>query len=89
MRAADSLQRRILVAFLLFGIGASVFFAVVAALAVEGIEVELVDKRLEAAVAWAAPRQAAGLDVDMPAGLRFHRNAAIPAPHPFSSYARV
>ena len=80
MRSADSLKRRILVAFLLFGIGASVFFAAVAAIAVEGIEVELVDKRLEAAVAWAAPRQAAGLDVDMPAGLRFHRNETIPAP---------
>ena len=80
MRPADSLKRRILVAFLLFGMGASVFFAAVAALAVEGIEVELVDKRLEAAVAWAAPRQAAGLDVDMPAGLRFHRDATIPAP---------
>jgi len=80
MRPADSLRRRIVVAFLLFGIGASVFFAMVAALAVEGIEVQLVDKRLEAAVAWAAPRQAAGLDVDMPAGLRFHRDAQIPAP---------
>jgi len=80
MRPADSLRRRIVVAFLLFGIGASVFFAFVAALAVEGIEVQLVDKRLEAAVAWAAPRQAAGLDVDMPAGLRFHRDAQIPAP---------
>jgi len=80
MRPADSLRRRIVVAFLLFGIGASVFFALVAALAVEGIEVQLVDKRLEAAVAWAAPRQAAGLDVDMPAGLRFHRDAHIPAP---------
>ncbi|CAN7591734.1 ATP-binding protein [Massilia sp. LjRoot122] len=78
MKSADSLQRRIIVAFLLFGIGASVCFALIAALAVEGIEVELVDKRLEAAVAWAAPRQAAGLDVDMPAGLRFHRGAAIP-----------
>ncbi|NNG22316.1 sensor histidine kinase [Telluria aromaticivorans] len=80
MKSADSLQRRIVVAFLLFGIGASSFFAVVAALAVEGIEVQLVDKRLEAAVAWAAPRQTAGLDVDMPAGLRFHRNGTIPAP---------
>lgn len=80
MRPADSLKRRIVVAFVLFGLGASAFFAVVAAIAVEGIEVQLVDKRLEAAVAWAAPRQAAGLDVDMPAGLRFHRNAAIPAP---------
>ena len=80
MRPADSLRRRIVVAFLWVGIGASVFFAMVAALAVEGIEVQLVDKRLEAAVAWAAPRQAAGLDVDMPAGLRFHRDAQIPAP---------
>ena len=80
MKSADSLQRRIVVAFLLFGIGASAFFAVIAALAVEGIEVQLVDKRLEAAVAWAAPRQAAGLDVDMPAGLRFHRDGEIPAP---------
>ena len=80
MRPADSLKRRIVVAFVLFGLGASSFFAVIAAIAVEGIEVQLVDKRLEAAVAWAAPRQAAGLDVDMPAGLRFHRNEAIPAP---------
>ncbi|RZA35014.1 MAG: HAMP domain-containing histidine kinase [Lysobacteraceae bacterium] len=80
MRPADSLKRRIVVAFVLFGLGASLFFAVIAAIAVEGIEVQLVDKRLEAAVAWAAPRQAAGLDVDMPAGLRFHRGAAIPAP---------
>ena len=80
MRPADSLRRRIVVAFLMFGGGASLFFAFVAALAVEGIEVQLVDKRLEAAVAWAAPRQAAGLDVDMPAGLRFHRGDTIPAP---------
>ncbi|SFC22655.1 sensor histidine kinase [Massilia yuzhufengensis] len=80
MRSADSLKRRIVVAFLLFGIGASGFFAIVAALAVEGIEVQLVDKRLEATVAWAAPRQAAGLDIDMPAGLRFQRNADIPTP---------
>jgi signal transduction histidine kinase len=80
MKRADSLKRRILAAFLLFSIGASAIFAVVAAVAVEGIEVHLVDERLAAAVAWAAPRQAAGLDVDMPAGLRFHRAPAIPAP---------
>ena len=80
MRPADSLKRRIVVAFVLFGLGASAFFAFVAAIAVEGIEVQLVDKRLEATVAWAAQRHAAGLDVDMPAGLRFHRNQAIPAP---------
>ena len=80
MKRSESLQRRILVAFLLFSIGASAIFAVVAAVAVEGIEVHLVDERLEAAAAWAAPREAAGLDVDMPDGLRFHRNAAIPVP---------
>jgi signal transduction histidine kinase len=79
MRPADSLRRRIVVAFVLFGLGASLFFAVVAAVAVEGIEVQLVDKRLESAVAWAAPRQAAGLDIDMPAGLRFHRSDTFPA----------
>ena len=80
MRPADSLKRRIVVAFVLFGLVASVFFAIIAAIAVEGIEVQLVDKRLEATVAWAAPRHAAGLDVDMPAGLRFHRNEEIPPP---------
>jgi len=80
MRPADSLRRRIVVAFVLFGLVASSFFAIIAAVAVEGIEVQLVDKRLEAAVAWAAPRQAAGLDVNMPAGLRFHRAGDIPAP---------
>ena len=80
MRPADSLRRRIVVAFVLFGLVASGFFAFIAAVAVEGIEVQLVDKRLEAAVAWAAPRQAAGLDVNMPAGLRFHREGNIPAP---------
>ncbi|MCA1245176.1 HAMP domain-containing sensor histidine kinase [Massilia sp. MS-15] len=80
MRRADSLKRRIVIAFVLFGLGASALFAAIAAIAVEGIEVQLVDKRLEAAVAWAAPRHTAGLDVDMPAGLRFQRGAAIPAP---------
>ncbi|WP_020655959.1 sensor histidine kinase [Massilia niastensis] len=80
MRRAESLRRRIVVAFLLFGLVSSVFFAVIAAAAVEGIEIQLVDNRLAAAAAWAAPRQAAGLSVDMPAGLRFHRNDAVPAP---------
>ena len=79
MRPADSLRRRIVVAFVLFGLVASAFFAIIAAIAVEGIEVQLVDKRLEATVAWAAPRHAAGMDVDMPVGLRFHRGEAIPA----------
>ena len=80
MARAESLRRRIVVAFLLFGLLSTVLFGVIAAVAVEGIEVQLVDNRLAAAAAWAAPRQAAGLGVDMPAGLRFHRNEAIPAP---------
>ncbi|MBQ5941723.1 HAMP domain-containing sensor histidine kinase [Massilia sp. AB1] len=80
MARAESLRRRIVVAFLLFGLVSTVLFGVIAAIAVEGIEVQLVDNRLAAAAAWAAPRQAAGLGVDMPAGLRFHRNEAIPAP---------
>jgi signal transduction histidine kinase len=80
MRPAESLRRRILGAFLLFGVVSSVFFALIFAVAVEGIEVHLVDNRLSAAAAWAAPRQAAGLGVDMPAGLRFHRNGDIPTP---------
>lgn len=80
MARAESLRRRIVVAFLLFGLVSTVLFGVIAAVAVEGIEVQLVDNRLAAAALWAAPRQAAGLGVDMPAGLRFHRGDAIPAP---------
>ncbi|MBQ5947766.1 HAMP domain-containing sensor histidine kinase [Massilia sp. ST3] len=80
MARAESLRRRIVVAFLLFGLVSTVLFGVIAAVAVEGIEVQLVDNRLAAAAAWAAPRQAAGLGVDMPSGLRFHRKDTIPAP---------
>ncbi|WP_273034482.1 sensor histidine kinase [Massilia timonae] len=78
MRQADSLSRPIVAAFLLFGIVLSVFFAVLAALAVEGIEVHLVDNRLAEVEKWARPREAAGLAADLPAGLRFHRGEEIP-----------
>jgi methyl-accepting chemotaxis protein len=78
MRQADSLSRPIVAAFLLFGIVLSVFFAVLAALAVEGIEVYLVDNRLAEVENWARPREAAGLAADLPAGLRFHRGEEIP-----------
>jgi signal transduction histidine kinase len=80
MRAVDSLKRRIVVAFLLFGLVSSIFFGVIAAVVVEGIEVHLVDNRLAAVAAWALPREVAGFSLDMPAGMRFHRNAGIPAP---------
>jgi signal transduction histidine kinase len=78
MRSPDSLRRRIVVAFLLFGLGSSLFFAVVAAIAVEGIEVRLVDDRLAEVAVWAAPRSGGGLPVEMPTGLSFHRGDAIP-----------
>lgn len=78
MSHPDSLRRRIVVAFLLFGLGSSLIFAIVAAIAVEGIEAHLVDNRLAEVAAWASPRSAGGLTVDMPAGLSFHRGEAIP-----------
>lgn len=80
MRAADSLSRRIVAAFILFGVVLSLFFAVLAALAVEGIEVYLVDNRLADVEKWALPRRAAGLQVDLPAGVRFHQGDEIPVP---------
>lgn len=78
MRQSDSLRRRIVVAFLAFGGVCTLFFAAIAAVGVEGIEVHLVDDRLTEVAAWAAPRYAAGMSVEMPAGLSFHRGDAIP-----------
>jgi signal transduction histidine kinase len=78
MRRSDSLRRRIVVVFVCFGIVLSVFFAIIATVAVEGIEMHLVDNRLNDVAKWALPRQAAGLAVDLPSGLRFHRGEAIP-----------
>ncbi|NML63279.1 HAMP domain-containing histidine kinase [Massilia sp. RP-1-19] len=78
MRPSDSLRRRIVVAFLAFGVVCTLFFTAIAAVGVEGIEVHLVDNRLTDVAAWAAPRHTAGMPVDMPAGLSFHRADAIP-----------
>ena len=78
MRPASSLSRPIVGAFILFGVVLSLFFAVLAALVVEGIEVHLVDERLAEVEKWARPRAAAGLPADLPAGLRFHRGDDIP-----------
>jgi signal transduction histidine kinase len=73
-----SLRRRISVAYLTFAAASSVFFAVIAALAVEGIEVKLVDERLEEVASWAGPRHAGGLPVEMPAGLSYFHGNGIP-----------
>ncbi len=80
MRPSNSLKRRIIVAYLLFALVASIFFAIIAAIAVEGIEVRLVDERLKEVAAWASPRHAAGLSVEMPAGLSFHHAEDTPPP---------
>src|SRR4051812_4217932 len=73
-----SLRRRIVVAYLAFAAAGILFFAGIAAVAVEGIEVKLVDERLQEVAAWASPRHAGGLPVEMPAGLSFHHDAEIP-----------
>ncbi|WBS03762.1 sensor histidine kinase [Pseudoduganella sp. SL102] len=78
LRKEDSLRKRITAAYLTFATVSSVFFAVIAALAVEGIEVRLVDERLEEVAAWAGPRHAGGLPVEMPAGLSYHLGNGIP-----------
>lgn len=78
MNKADSLRRRITVAYLTFAGVSSLFFAVIAAVAVEGIEVRLVDDRLEEVAAWAGPRYAGGLPVEMPAGVSYHHGNGIP-----------
>jgi len=78
MKKADSLRRRIVVAYMTFAVAVSAVFSVIAALAVEGIEGKLVDERLRDVAEWAAPRHAGGMPVQMPAGLTFHHGADIP-----------
>ncbi len=78
MRSAKSLRQRIISAYLLFTLAVCVFFGIVAAVAVEGIEVRLVDERLTEIAQWASPRHAGGLPVEMPAGVSFYHGDAIP-----------
>lgn len=78
MTAFESIGKRIVKAYLLFAVAFTLFFAVVSAVVVEGIEVRLVDVRLEEVAAWASPRYAGKLPVEMPAGLSFHHGNQIP-----------
>jgi signal transduction histidine kinase len=78
MRPSDSLRRRIVVAYLIFAVCASLFFAFITLVAVEGIESNLVDHRLQEVANWAAPRHAGHLQVELPSGLSFHHGEAIP-----------
>lgn len=78
MTTTDSLRRRIIAAYMLFAFFVSLVFAVIAALAVEGIEEKLVDERLMEVARWAVPRHGAGMSVQMPAGLTYHHDDDIP-----------
>ena len=78
MKPFVSLGSRIVKAYLWFALGCSLFFAVVAAFVVEGIEVKMVDERLRDVAGWAAPRHEGKLSVAMPSGLIFHHGDAIP-----------
>lgn len=73
-----SLKLRITLAYAAYALGFVVFFACIAVLAVEGIEVHLVDHRLRETARWALPRYRAGMPVEMPAGMSFHHGATIP-----------
>jgi signal transduction histidine kinase len=78
MKLLDSLKRRIVIAYTLYAFGFVMFFTLIAAFSVEGIEEHLVDNRLRQVAIWAVPRQAANLPVEMPAGVSFHRGEDIP-----------
>lgn len=78
MNEPRTLQRRITIAYLMLAFSACLIFAVIAMLAVEGIEDRLVDQRLKSVAAWASPRYLAGLPVEMPAGLIFYHGDSIP-----------
>ena len=78
MTPFESLRRRIVVSYTLYAFGFVLFFTLIAAFAVEGIEEHLVDNRLREVATWASPRHAAGLPIEMPAGLVFYHGEAIP-----------
>ena len=78
MTRFESIGKRIVKAYLLFALGFSVFFMAISVVVVEGIEVRMVDRRLEEVAAWASPRHAGGLPIEMPAGISFHHGDDIP-----------
>lgn len=74
----ESIGTRIVKAYILFALTFSVFFMTVAVVVVEGIEVRMVDRRLEEIASWASPRHAGALPIEMPAGISFHHGENIP-----------
>ncbi|MFC5514004.1 ATP-binding protein [Massilia jejuensis] len=78
MMRFESIGKRIVKAYLLFALAFSMFFMTVAIVVVEGIEMHMVERRLEEVAAWASPRHAGGLPVEMPTSISFHHGDDIP-----------
>ncbi|MBZ2210083.1 sensor histidine kinase [Massilia soli] len=78
MTRFESIGKRIVKAYLLFALTFSIFFMAVAIVVVEGIEVHMVERRLEEVASWASPRHAGGLPVEMPTSISYHHGEDIP-----------
>ncbi|QYF93022.1 HAMP domain-containing histidine kinase [Massilia sp. PAMC28688] len=78
MMRFESIGKRIVKAYLLFALSFSMFFMTVAIVVVEGIEMHMVERRLEEVATWASPRHAGGLPVEMPTSISFHHGDDIP-----------
>ncbi len=78
MKRPSTLRRRIVTAYFFFTLAICTFFAIVAAVAIEGVEDLLVDEHLRSIAAWASPRHAAGMPVEMPSDVSFYHGATVP-----------
>lgn len=78
MKWPKSIQSRFVAAYMLLALCSCVLFGIIAVIAVEGIEVHLVDNRLMRVADWALPRYTAGLPLEMPDDLSFYHGDSIP-----------
>lgn len=78
MKPFRSITRQIVSVYVLFTVACCVLFVILGTVVIEAIEAHLVDDRLKEVAAWAAPRYAGGLPVEMPSGLSFHHGEGIP-----------
>jgi signal transduction histidine kinase len=74
----ESIGKRIVKAQLLFALAFSIFFMTITIVVVEGIEIHMVERHLNDIAAWASPRHAGGLPVEMPTSISFHHGDDIP-----------
>lgn len=78
MKRPSTIRRRIVVAYLFFALAVCTFVGVIASVAIVGIEDLLVDEHLRSIAAWASPRHAAGMPVEMPSDVNFYHGPDIP-----------